>query len=322
MHSADPVGPPCTGGCQPPGFLPPCWISSPTVLHSVGSFSAFTAPLWHHLLQRAARMPGSPSWVGMGGGQSVPSAEPRTLVSEGTVAGILNAQRLPGLGTGCPNLALRRRNKSCGRSTWEAPGTLVVGLLDSRALLRAVLGGRRQEKGLDSDQGASKGGSLLGERVRNPSGQALAPGCSVGAPGAPPPPFRKAAAAAAPPSLEVKCPDRQSQGVRPVSWRLTTATSGPLGLDPLGQGLPYGRQGHDFFLSSRPALGVPQTASGAPRHLPEPSSPRRKVPLRLLSPNSARASAAIEMQIFANCRPAKRLSEPDPSAALTQTFCR
>ena len=187
MHSADPVGPTCTGGCQPPGFLPPCWISSPTVLHSVGSFSAFTAPLWHHLLQRAARMPGSPSWVGMGGGQSVPSAEPRTLVSEGTVAGILNAQRLPGLGTGCPNLALRRRNKSCGRSTWEAPGTLVVGLLDSRALLRAVLGGRRQEKGLDSDQGASRGGSLLGERVRNPSGKALAPGCSVGAPGAPPP---------------------------------------------------------------------------------------------------------------------------------------
>ncbi|XP_029776875.1 properdin-like [Suricata suricatta] len=47
------------------------------------------------------------------------------------------------------------------------------------------LGGRRQEKGLDSDRGASRGGSLLGERVRNPSGQALAPVIGLGASGLP-----------------------------------------------------------------------------------------------------------------------------------------
>lgn len=43
------------------------------------------------------------------------------------MAGILNAQRLTALGTRCPNLALRRRNKSRGRSTWAGPGTQAVG---------------------------------------------------------------------------------------------------------------------------------------------------------------------------------------------------
>lgn len=39
-----------------------------------------------------------------------------------TMAGILDARRLARLGTGCPNLATARGNKSSGRSTWKDPG--------------------------------------------------------------------------------------------------------------------------------------------------------------------------------------------------------
>lgn len=80
------------------------------------------------------------------------------------------------------------------------------------------------EKGPDSDQGASRGGSLLGEWQRNPCGQALAPGCFIGATRA----LFPEAVALAPPSLGVKCPA--------VRARVSVRSPGSLQLRPQGSG--------------------------------------------------------------------------------------
>lgn len=122
----------------------------------------------------------------------------------------------------------------------------------------------------------------MGEPVRNPSSQALAVGCSLGALRASFP----EAVPEAPPSLWVKCPGSQSQGWLPsVSRRLKAATAGRLGLEPLGQVLPNLASAALSHLS-----GLDSPPSTAPRRLP------------LFFPLYSFASSAIEMQIVANCR--------------------
>ena len=72
-------------------------------------------------------------------------------------------------------------------------------------------------------KGRLEAGPSRGELVRSPPGQALAPGCFLGAPRAP---FAEAAALV-PPSLRVKCPELHSHGcLGSISQRLKVATTG------------------------------------------------------------------------------------------------
>lgn len=240
-----------------------------------------------------------------------------TLVSGGTMAGISKAQSLTQLGTGRPNLASPRRNKSWGRSTWGAPRAawaLAAGLLDSCSL-RGILGWRRQKRGWTVTKerlGAGPSWGVVAQSVPPGFGPRLfhwgaqsllsrnrSPGATI---------------------PRGRVPRRQSQGVCPVSWRLTTETSGLLGVETLVQA--YLRLSRTLLSGLPPRSWGPLNGLGRPSPPPRVQLPTAQGPLSLACPHSARAYSAIEMQIFANCRSVRRQSEPDPSAVLNQTFCR
>lgn len=229
----------------------------------------------------------------------------------GTTTGVLDAQHLTGVGKSCPNLAQPRRKKS-GRSPWEGPRAArarATGPLDPRARFAGHLGlrGRTVTK-------ESRGKSLLRELATH------WPQTSFG--GHPEPPFRRP---------QPRCHHASGSSARPSeqpgvwAWSLEGFKAATAELLHWTRGAPTAAEGATSRrapVPQAPRLDIGRSSPPAPAQLLAGHGLPR-APLSLLGPPfpcSARASSAIEMQIVANCRRARRHPEPDPSAASHQTF--